>query len=235
MSFYTQGKMDLSTVEKLRDDSSNYFEWRKTISALLRSKGILGACCQRDSLSASMMYAEWVAADTTQKLAKLQLKRFTAESEAIWMINQTISNSHQIDIEGMDHAAKVWVRLRPKLTHTDGDRLMKKIISVNITQFTTPLQMISEYQTLQAQMESVPGGEGIWTESQTVRLAVHQFTGERWISFRESLYEEQELQVKGEATSGWRVTNKQIQESVENKKEETEQATAQGMGDNAGT
>ena len=160
MSFYTQGKMDLSTVEKLRDDSSNYFEWKKTITALLRSKGILGACCPADSLSASMMHAEWVAADTTQKLAKLQLKRFTAESEAIWMINQTISNSHQIDIEGMDHAANVWVRLRPKLTHTDGDRLMKKIISVNITQFTSPLQMISEYQTLQAQMQSVPGGGG---------------------------------------------------------------------------
>ena len=226
--------MDLSTVEKLRDDSSNYFEWKKTISALLRSKGILGACCPTDSLSASMMYAEWVAADTTQKLAKLQLKRFTAESEAVWMINQTISNSHQIDIEGMDHAAKVWVRLRPKLTHTDGDRLMKKIISVNITQFATPLQMISEYQTLQAQMESVPGGEDIWSESQTVRLAVHQFTGERWISFRESLYEEKAITVKGEATSGWRITNKQIQNSTVTDSVAVAQTPNQGMSDEKG-
>ena len=62
MSF-CKGKIDLSTVEKLRDDSSNYFELKKTISALLMSKGILGACCPADSLSASMMHAEWVAVD----------------------------------------------------------------------------------------------------------------------------------------------------------------------------
>ena len=98
--------MDLSTVEKLRDDSSNYFEWKKTISALLRSKGILGACCPADSLSASMMHAEWVAADTTQKLAKLQLKRFTAESEAIWMIKTKQSLTHTKLI------SKVWIMLR---------------------------------------------------------------------------------------------------------------------------
>ena len=123
MSYYVQGNnTDFSTITKLRDDSSNYFEWKKAITALLRSKGMLGACCPTEKLSASMMYAERMAADTTQKLAKLQLKRFTAKSEAVWMLNQTISNSHQIDVEGMDHAAKVWVRLRPVLTHTDGDR-----------------------------------------------------------------------------------------------------------------
>ena len=91
-----QTKADYSTVEKLRDDSSNYFEWKKVVMSILKAKGILGACCPTDELSAAMMAAELMSADTLQKMAKLQVKRYASESEAVWILNQTISKSHQM-------------------------------------------------------------------------------------------------------------------------------------------
>jgi hypothetical protein len=156
-----------------------------------------------------------------EKRAKLQLTRLNQECEAIWIVNQTISPSHQVDIKGMDHAARVWARLRPTLTHADGDRIMGNIMSITMSQFTSPMLMISEFQRLQNQMLSVPGGEEIWNESQTVRLAVRQFTGEQWVSFRETLYSEQAIKGGKLTLKGWRLSERYVMEGPNKVKTET--------------
>ena len=54
--------------------------------------------------------------------------------------------------------------------------------------FASPMMYLQRLQVLQTKIDSVPGGGELWSEQQTMRLFITQLRGEKYFSFRSSLY-----------------------------------------------
>ena len=83
---------------------------------------------------------------------------------------------------------EAWECLKPAVTHSTVDEVVVQIMGTRIADFASPMAYLKRLQVLQNKIDSVPEGGELWSEQQTMRLFITQLRGEKYFSFRSSLY-----------------------------------------------
>ena len=120
-------------------------------------------------------------------------------SQAMYVLYQTVATGHQLNIHLLEDPREAWECLKPTITHSTVDEVVVEIMDTRMVDFASPMMFLQCLQVLQNKIDSVPGGDDLWSEQQTMRLFITQLRGEKYFSFRSSLYTSQ---VKEEVSDG---------------------------------
>ena len=185
----TESSVSLKSVPILRDDCDNYLSWSVKVRHLMRAKGIFGLCDVEDPVSKVMCAAEKAAAKEKNESKKWELKQIMGRAQAIYILNQTVSAGHQLNLYNIEDPREAWECLKPAVTHSTTDDLVASIMQVNVASYSSPVLALQAYQYLQNRINAIPGASDLWSEQQTMRLFVSGLKGDKFFSFKASLYE----------------------------------------------
>ena len=132
------------------------------------------------------MEAEEAAAKEKREQKKLEYKQVMGRSQAMYVLYQTVAAGHQLNIHLLEDPREAWECLKPTITHSTVDEVVVEIMDTRMVDFASPMMFLQRLQVLQNKIDSVPGGDDLWSEQQTMRLFITQ--REKYFSFRSSLY-----------------------------------------------
>ena len=104
----------------------------------MRAKGIFGLCDVEDSVSKVMYAAEAAAAKEKGEAKKWALKQIMGRAQAIYILNQTVSAGHQLNLYNIEDPREAWECLKPAVTHSTTDDLVASIMQVNVASYSSP-------------------------------------------------------------------------------------------------
>ena len=96
----------------------------------MRAKGIFGLCDAQDPVSKVMYEAEAAAAKEKNESKKWELKQIMGRAQAIYILHQTVSAGHQLNLYNVEDPTEAWECLKPAVTHSTIDDLVTSIMQV---------------------------------------------------------------------------------------------------------